>query len=506
MPHVPDEVLALGVPLVALKPGSKQPRSGGHGHLEAEIRNNATVWKTEDENYGIVMSPGLLVVDFDREDTEGWKDRLPATWRVKTRRGEHWMFKVPPDFVASTSKFASGDLKTKGYVVGPGSIVEGQTYEILDAQTPQDAPNWLLDYAKSTRSTEDTVGTTEGGVDSIADGSGRDDFLAGLAGFGRRKGLSEKGLRHLLAGAIEQGVIESGDSPKTVADIKRIARSAMRWESVTEDSGTYRDSIVFADHIDLVGPPVRWWVHGFIPRGELVMMYGKGGIGKSTFASWLAAEIVRKDGTVLSIGVEETFTKFAWRAYLGGADRSRLSGMNHASRLLLPEGIVELEEIIKESKIDFIYFDSIYSHMGGRDGQNAAERARLCLGVLAELAQSKGVTILANFHENKAGQFLGSVEMVNVARCVLKASREHGKPLMIETGTADAKSNLTAPEYRMAFGGKVKQLVDAETGEVQLEEDEDGKLKPMEMLIAERLENVPIGSFEIGELDESPDY
>jgi hypothetical protein len=509
MPHVPDEVLSLGVPLFPLKPGSKQPKDGGHGHLEAKPRTTDDGWRAASENYGIAMAPGFLVVDFDREDIAQWKDKLPPTWRVKTRKGEHWMYTVPPGFKGSVGKFPSGDLKYNGYVVGPGSEVEGHTYELVAAVSPVPAPAWLLGYCSGTAS-EASVRTkseeSERGTDCIPDGGGRDGFLASLAGFGRRKGLSETGLRRLLAGAIERGVVEAGDNPKTAADVKRIARSAVKWEPVQEEGSTYRDGIVFADHIELVGPPVRWWLHGFVPRGELVMMYGKGGIGKSTFASWLAAEVTKKGGNFLAVGVEEPFERFAWRAILGGAIRAQLGGMRNASRIKLPDDSEILAEIIKESKLDFMYFDSIYSHLTGTDGQNAAERARLCLGKLAELAQQTGTTILANFHENKAGQYLGSVEMVNVARCVLKASREHGKPLMIETGTAEAKSNLTAPEYRLAFGGTVRQLADIETGEVQLEEDETGKLRPMEMLIAERLDNVMVGTISIDELDEPDAY
>jgi hypothetical protein len=505
VPNVPKEVLALAAPLFPLKPNSKQPKDGGHGHLEAKPRTADDGWRAEGENYGIAMAPRFLVVDFDREDTAQWKDKLPPTWRVKTRKGEHWMYTVPDGFKGSVGKFPSGDLKYNGYVVGPGSEVEGHTYELTAQIEPVGAPEWLLRYCSGSETSSQREEPTTQGADCIIDGAGRDNFLAGLAGFGRRRGLSETGLRRLLAGAIERGVVEAGDNPKTAADVRRIARSAVKWEPVQEEGSTYRDGLVFADHIELVGPPVRWWLHGFVPRGELVMMYGKGGIGKSTFASWLAAEVTKKDGNFLTIGVEEPFERFAWRAILGGAVRAQLGGMRNASRIKLPDDADALAEIIKESNIDFIYFDSIYSHMGGTDGQNSAERARLCLGKLAELAQQTGTTILANFHENKGGQYLGSVEMVNVARCVLKASREHGKPLMIETGTAEAKSNLTAPEYRLAFGGTVRQLADSETGEVQLEEDEFGKLRPMEMLIAERLENVMVGTISMDELDEEPE-
>jgi hypothetical protein len=177
-----------------LRPRAKRPALHGYdrcprtgacatGHQGWEQR--ATVdpdriraaWSTGPFNIGLATGPsGLLVIDLDSAkpgetppppwDTEdGIKDgqdvlaalaelsgqALPAnTFTVATPSGGIHLYYQAPDGIAlrNTAGTLGWKIDTRahgGYVVAPGSIVNGRRYEILADQPPALLPVWLLD-------------------------------------------------------------------------------------------------------------------------------------------------------------------------------------------------------------------------------------------------------------------------------------------------------------------------------------------------------------------------
>jgi len=472
-----------------LTSGTKVPLKGTQGHLDA------VAGPPPEGNYGISLDGQYVVVDFDRPRDEGsWE--LPETWTQKSRRGLHMLFRVPKGAdlkAAKNRKFEFGDVKVRGYIVGPGSVVNGHKYEVIVDRDPIQAPLWLWEYVCSQPVAEGTVVADR---DSISAGE-RDDSLARIGGLLRRMSLSQEAIAKGLDG-INQVLV---DPPVSAADIKRIARSVAKYDpSGAEADGPLRpQGWVAMDEVAYVGPPTRWWVRGFVPKGELVMLFGPGSVGKSSWGSWLASQVTQKNGRVAVVTVEEPAKRFAWRAQLNGAILPQILAVPKASSLLFPRDALGLKEALEATKTDLLYIDSIYSHFESVDGQNAAERARRCLAPLAEIAQETGVTIVAVFHVNKAGDYLGSVEMRNVPRYVLKAAREAPGPLYVSVD----KTNLWDPGVSMAFRGVDVLASDPSTGEVQLEEDDEGNEIPMHFTVLERTEDVPRSMVDADQIEES---
>ncbi|MBL1067930.1 bifunctional DNA primase/polymerase [Streptomyces sp. 7-21] len=168
-----------------LRPGTKVP--AGHaearcprtgrcsgGHLKPEQR--ATVdpgrirqaWEQRPYGIGIATGPsGLVVVDLDQpkpEEPEGTPDGVasfqalceragqpvPHTLTVRTASGgRHLYFTAPPGMRLPSTK---GRLARKidsrawgGYVVAPGSTVDGRRYEVMDDAPVAPLPTWLRD-------------------------------------------------------------------------------------------------------------------------------------------------------------------------------------------------------------------------------------------------------------------------------------------------------------------------------------------------------------------------
>lgn len=122
------------------------------------------LWGTIDYNVGISTTTfkggGLLVVDIDvKHDgftTLGFLEDMgrvfPETLCVKTASGGRHMFYWVPEAVSQSAGTLLGKgLDTRsyhGYVVGPGSAIDGSSYSIENLTTVAAAPEWLIEIHK----------------------------------------------------------------------------------------------------------------------------------------------------------------------------------------------------------------------------------------------------------------------------------------------------------------------------------------------------------------------
>lgn len=171
-----------------LRPGGKPPALHGEascprtgdctiGHRKWEQRATTDpdrihrAWSAGRFNIGIATGPsGLVVVDLDLPKPNSSADTpcgvttfkalcertgqaVPATYRVRTASGgEHLYFAAPNEVrLTNTAGFLAPPIDTRawgGYVVAPGSTVNGHVYEVLDAAPVATLPGWLLDALK----------------------------------------------------------------------------------------------------------------------------------------------------------------------------------------------------------------------------------------------------------------------------------------------------------------------------------------------------------------------
>lgn len=130
---------------------------GGHGHLDAAP--DASWWEfLPASNIGLsCRASGIVCVDIDDilADLPG---PMPDTWVVKTGRGTHHYFSVPPGMAPGWRGIRKQvDIKWDGYVVMPPSVHPlGHRYHweasgrIGDVPLAQ-APDWLLKPAHRVR-------------------------------------------------------------------------------------------------------------------------------------------------------------------------------------------------------------------------------------------------------------------------------------------------------------------------------------------------------------------
>ena len=190
-------------------------------------------WTTyPDANIGVLCGDGLVVVDADgmlgaqsvELKAEATTDTRP-TFTVKTPHGFHLYYLSPVPVRNSVSRLAPGlDVRgERGYVVGPGSSIDGTTYKVDRALAMAPAPKWLtepppLPEGPSPLSHQDAGPIPVGQ---------QDDTLFRIASRWRARGLSYDGILAEIRGIpLER---DSTRPPYTEADYQRIARSAAQY-------------------------------------------------------------------------------------------------------------------------------------------------------------------------------------------------------------------------------------------------------------------------------------
>ncbi|WP_331452852.1 bifunctional DNA primase/polymerase [Streptomyces sp. SS162] len=166
-----------------LRPGQKRPALHGEphcprtglcagGHVKWQDRATTdpervtAAWTAGTYNIGIATGPsGLLVVDLDMPKDKSNGDApcgattfqalceragqvVPATYRVRTASGgEHLYFRAPAGIrLGNTAGTLAPLVDTRawgGYVLAPGSTVNGARYVVVDSRPVADLPAWL---------------------------------------------------------------------------------------------------------------------------------------------------------------------------------------------------------------------------------------------------------------------------------------------------------------------------------------------------------------------------
>ena len=445
--------------------------------IEGSTKTATVAPKIITRNYGIDLHCGKYIV-LDVDNPENLDCRLPVTWSQKTKRGMHHVYLAPPGFEPHKANWYNlngekiGEILGIGHIMGPGSTIKDHTYEPIPAPIAQAEPWMIQKLVSRTTTTKDN----EGGYDKLPMGS-QDDLLTSIAGDLYNSGLSMKGVAHGLYGL--SAVLEQReDDPYTLESfMKKVKTWEGKWERRPTVLGV--NAVRTLADFDTKCPKAAWWIHNFIPQGELTLMFGGSGVGKSSFLSYVSSLVLRKNKTFgISIS-EEPVEKFAVRTALsmeeGEINQYENNFYDIRRGWKFPRDIDALDTLLTEIPLDFLYFDSIKSNLmpgaGGVDPNNAI---RECLEPLMDLARKHDVTIFGTFHTTKTGGFHGPQEIINVPRMVLEAERKD--ELIVKV----YKTSFTEPDYVLSFDTEVK-IAKSLQGEDWVDVDENDVEVPVKM-------------------------
>lgn len=187
-----------------------------------------------------------------------------------------------------------------------------------------------------------------------------------------------------------------------------------------KDSGEKQEErwVILKRFSDYEPLPVEWLWDQRIPLDMTTMLAGREGLGKSTFALWIAAQVTK--GTlngdlegprnVLWVSSEEDFEKtLIPRAIAAGADTSRLDYLIMGTlagedSLDLPRDAGRLEAVAKQQRAALIVLDPINSFLSDKVDSHKDHMLRQALDPLRRVAANAGCALLALHHLNKSGR------------------------------------------------------------------------------------------------------
>ncbi|MEC8961538.1 MAG: bifunctional DNA primase/polymerase [Pseudomonadota bacterium] len=298
-----------GFRVFRLRPKEKVPLAKGwQDQATDDPEAVARLWDARPQaNIGVATGGGIVVVDVDRKDGKDGDESIRlvaestdlAGYRVTTPSGGyHLYFHSEQPVRNRTSLLLGVDIRADGgYVVGPGSEIDGKFYELVDGRIAP-APGWLSDLLAMDHRTleaEEPDGPIPKGR--------RNDALFKVACSLHGKGLPER----QIYGALTQEN-ERCDPPLPNDELKTIAGSAATYPDSggIDISGLIPNLTTHSDKENLLGfclsdwmasrflgppPEIDWLIEGVIPHGVPGLFAGIGGIGKSYMLLDLAFKV-----------------------------------------------------------------------------------------------------------------------------------------------------------------------------------------------------------------------
>lgn len=468
----------LGLAVFPLKPGSKQPLTE-HGLKDAskepqQIESWWSKWPTA--NIGIAtgtVSGGLVVIDLDVDKDKGidgrvmlreWEaehEKLPDnTWLAITGRGGYHYFYHDTSTVRNRTGIYEGiDIRGDGgYIVAPPSIhPNGNTYEW--EQDPMlyplaEANGAVFDFlvGPAVKEPEQILFELP---ERIPDGQ-RTTAMVKLVCSQQAKGLSDEAIRAAVRAENEAKCVP----PLTDQELeKEVFPALTRYQKGTAPyTATYNHktrsfqpvikkgpvNLVSMDTVEEKEP--EWLVTDYIPKGQITVLAGDGGSGKTTIWCSIAAAV--SSGGPCFLNQDNPFTKncapgrvlffssedSAEYTLKGRLRRSGAKLENVLSLDLADERFPEikfnaplLEELIKEYRPELVIFDPLQSYVPPDIQMGQRNAMRACLNPLIGLGEKYGTTFIIIVHTNKQAGLWGrkriadSADIWDIARSVLIA-------------------------------------------------------------------------------------
>lgn len=297
-------------------------------------------WKDSNRNIGLATGD-TVVLDYDMKPGQNGADALrthemlglPDSYRVKTPNGLHVYFRSNSPIRNSASRVARHvDVRGHGgYVVAPGSDIDGKTYETLSDVPPAPLPDWIetLAVKKHADSLDPKTPAAELDQDhaiaraiaylesapAAIEGSGGDETTYRVACRVRDFGVSAATCLSLLAEHWNPRAAppwEPDELQQKVANAYRYATlpagnasAAAEFSPIVvkENSPTWPSPLAPFDAAAL--PKRRWIVDGLLARGFLTGLVSPGGMGKTQLVCSLALAVASGDKTPINLHIRE---------------------------------------------------------------------------------------------------------------------------------------------------------------------------------------------------------
>jgi len=443
-------------------PDQKIPLPGSRGLLDAttDLRQ-IDAWWTQYPDANVAVNcgkSGLVVVDLDTKNGASVDELISEfgiaaidTLTAETPSGgRHYVYAAGDATIASGANVLGPGLDIRangGYIVVAPSSVNGKRYTWLEKQEPAQLPAVLVDAIGKARTERPRVSLDDA---PIPNGQRHDEMFR-ISSLLRRAGMNAGNIYATL-----QLQNKRCSPPLPDAELRRMAENverrydpepAPRPYSYARHTPQPAGRIHFAPADEGEIEPISWFWRDLIPKNEITLFEGEGGIGKSTVVFDLIARkskgLAMPGGAPVAVGnsivfaSEDGASMIRARLQVAGADMKRVyivSGVGDPARpFYLPDDVPALIDCIVETGADVVYFDSLFEHFAPGLAPKNPQDARTVMSSLSRMAHDQRVTAAGTRHWGKesrsaASRGLGATEIVNVARSVLAVARHPDLP------------------------------------------------------------------------------
>ena len=296
-------------------------------------------------------------------------------------------------------------------------------------------------------------------ISSLTDGIPRSASIEGHAARVR-----EASARRKLAKLCESTLTRCYDAKFAPADLLVDLQRSAGLINVGEASG---DNLGLVRGSEIAAEIPRWLISPYVPEGQLTLLVGDPGVGKTWIAVSIAASVTtghlpfgadrRAPCTVIYLANEDPPGILRHRFDLHGGDPERI-WFETAEKSISLSDIAAIEDAATKREASLIVVDTITTHFGaGADFHKASEVAAI-LNPIVAMAQRTGVAVIGLMHLSKASQaqslyrVQGSIAFAGSARSVMAAAADPSDPSRAMLAHLKSNSGPLGPTQGFSLG------------------------------------------------------
>ena len=393
-----------------------------------DIKTIQNWFSNADYNVGVRTGDGLVVIDVDNKNGKNGKEsirpylqKFPKTLVVITpNNGWHLYYYVDREIPNSVDIYEGIDLRGEhGYVVGSGSKTENGTYTIGSDYPIAQANETVYEFMQQPKQLK-KVKTDSSIKDEISEGN-RNDTMFKLATVLKGKGMSHNAI--LLA--VKEENHTKCNPPLDEKEIETICDSVERQFEKREKQNYHPDDelstyLKTVDEIET--KELEWIVENLIPKNQVTIFAGDGGVGKTLIWVHIAAKLStgeplffeketnRKSMKIIYFFGEDPTSVILKKKILDNdgniknirtidVDDERLQHIRFDTRFL--------KNVIQDNLPDIVVFDPLQSFLPEHTNMSARNQMRDAMNNLLYLARHYEVTFLVMVHTNKKSNASG---------------------------------------------------------------------------------------------------
>lgn len=491
-----------------LRENDKRPLFKGSAQTQGttDLNQIRDIWTQHpNANIGIATGDGLTVIDVDTITAHGVDGEnsmlvyqvdygfINETLEVTTPTGgKHYYYLTDNEYSNKASILPGVDVRgLGGYVVGPGSTINGTLYEAKQLTKPQRANSEVLQLLgtckKRETSTDPFEAIEKGYSDTLIPQGSRTDYLikqcAQLCDGTKTLETMKRMIQVVNETNLETPLTDRELETEVFPSLKRFKKHEAK--KVDPETSIDPNKINLVSVSDIKKERVEWLIPGYIPKGNITIIGGDGGLGKTSLWCNIASAISNGTPCVLQENNDFLYPQGEVIYFSGEDDTARVlrerleqNGANLDNIKTLPMGDdaftslsiggALIEGIIEARRPMLVIFDPIQQFIKNADMSKRNDMRQIMTN-LSKLGEKYGTTFILVMHTNKRdkiGSFRDklsdSADLWDISRSVLALGRNQNNENFITHEKSNYGIRQNAILYHIENGKIIRDSIETE--------------------------------------------